>query len=319
MPEAVIVDAVRTPIGRAFKGSLAQLRPDEMGAFVVDALLDETPSGPELVEDVCRRGLPRASELHIGRIIGLLRGCPTPHRHDGPRYCASPHHPHRRHRSRPARATPHRRGRRALSPLPLERTASQLMGAILATPPRVKVRFPSRVQNGVDGRGRTNATSRGRHCENVAAATRAARRHDRYPRSQERGRGPHSAFFDREIVSASFPTWRQVARTTAAPTRPSRAPLKPSSVRRSRDRRPSCPLNSARGVIRCPTARQPARLSRARGSSPRDSGLDPRHGVARSRDQECPRACRGDRDVDIIELTEAFAAQSSDRRKSAID
>ena len=40
MPEAVIVDAVRTPIGRAFKGSLAQLRPDEMGAFVVDALLE---------------------------------------------------------------------------------------------------------------------------------------------------------------------------------------------------------------------------------------------------------------------------------------
>src|SRR5204862_3345934 len=31
MPEAVIVDAVRTPIGRAFKGSLAQQRPDEMG------------------------------------------------------------------------------------------------------------------------------------------------------------------------------------------------------------------------------------------------------------------------------------------------
>ena len=30
MPEAVIVDTVRTPIGRAFKGSLAQLRPDEM-------------------------------------------------------------------------------------------------------------------------------------------------------------------------------------------------------------------------------------------------------------------------------------------------
>src|SRR5919112_174019 len=34
MPEAVIVDAVRTPIGRAFKGSLAQLRPDEMDAVV---------------------------------------------------------------------------------------------------------------------------------------------------------------------------------------------------------------------------------------------------------------------------------------------
>ena len=43
MPEAVIVDAVRTPIGRAFKGSLAQLRPDEMGAFVVDAAARAQP------------------------------------------------------------------------------------------------------------------------------------------------------------------------------------------------------------------------------------------------------------------------------------
>ena len=36
MPEAVIVDAVRTPIGRAFKGSLASLRPDDTAAFTVD-------------------------------------------------------------------------------------------------------------------------------------------------------------------------------------------------------------------------------------------------------------------------------------------
>ena len=36
MPEAVIVDAVRTPIGRAFKGSLASLRPDETLAHVID-------------------------------------------------------------------------------------------------------------------------------------------------------------------------------------------------------------------------------------------------------------------------------------------
>jgi putative ABC transport system ATP-binding protein len=36
----VIVDAARTPIGRAFKGSLAQLRPDETAAYVVDRLLE---------------------------------------------------------------------------------------------------------------------------------------------------------------------------------------------------------------------------------------------------------------------------------------
>ena len=36
MPEAVIVDTLRTPIGRAFKGSLTQLRPEEAGAFVIE-------------------------------------------------------------------------------------------------------------------------------------------------------------------------------------------------------------------------------------------------------------------------------------------
>jgi acetyl-CoA C-acetyltransferase len=75
MPQAVIVDAVRTPIGRAFKGSLAQLRPDEMGAFVVDALLERNPGvDPSLVEDVvCGVGLPQGLQaFNMGRIIALL-------------------------------------------------------------------------------------------------------------------------------------------------------------------------------------------------------------------------------------------------------
>ena len=75
MPEAVIVDAVRTPIGRAFKGSLAQLRPDEMGAFVVDALLERNPGvDPELIEDViCGVGLPQGLQgFNLGRIVALL-------------------------------------------------------------------------------------------------------------------------------------------------------------------------------------------------------------------------------------------------------
>jgi acetyl-CoA C-acetyltransferase len=75
MAEAVIVDAVRTPIGRAFKGSLAQLRPDEMGAFVVDALLERNPDvDPELVEEVyCGVGLPQGLQgFNVGRIIALL-------------------------------------------------------------------------------------------------------------------------------------------------------------------------------------------------------------------------------------------------------
>ena len=75
MPEAVIVDTIRTPIGRAFKGSLAQLRPEEMGAFVVDQLLERNPGvDPALIEDVfCGVGMPQGLEaFNIGRIISLL-------------------------------------------------------------------------------------------------------------------------------------------------------------------------------------------------------------------------------------------------------
>jgi acetyl-CoA C-acetyltransferase len=75
MPEAVIVDTIRTPIGRAFKGSLASLRPEEMGAYVVDQLLERNPGvDPALIEDVfCGVGMPQGLEaFNIGRIISLL-------------------------------------------------------------------------------------------------------------------------------------------------------------------------------------------------------------------------------------------------------
>jgi acetyl-CoA C-acetyltransferase len=79
MPEAVIVDTIRTPIGRAFKGSLAQLRPEEMGAFVVDQLLERNPGlDPALVEDlICGCGFPQGLQgFNIGRIISLLSNLP---------------------------------------------------------------------------------------------------------------------------------------------------------------------------------------------------------------------------------------------------
>jgi acetyl-CoA C-acetyltransferase len=75
MPEAVIVDAVRTPIGRAFKGSLAQLRPDESGAYIVDQLLERNPDvAPDSIEDVfCGCGLPQGLQaFNVARIMVLL-------------------------------------------------------------------------------------------------------------------------------------------------------------------------------------------------------------------------------------------------------
>src|SRR5207302_3239402 len=75
MPEAVIVDALRTPIGRAFKGSLTQVRPDDMTAYVVDQLLERNPDvDPESVEDlVCGCGMTQGEQaFNIGRIAVLL-------------------------------------------------------------------------------------------------------------------------------------------------------------------------------------------------------------------------------------------------------
>ncbi len=79
MPEAVIVDTIRTPIGRAFKGSLAQLRPDETGAFVIDQLLERNPDvDPTLIEDViCGVGMPQGLQgFNLARILVLLSNLP---------------------------------------------------------------------------------------------------------------------------------------------------------------------------------------------------------------------------------------------------
>jgi acetyl-CoA C-acetyltransferase len=94
MPEAVVVDAVRTPIGRAFKGSLSVLRPDDTGAFIVDKLLERNPGvDPDLVEEVvCGCGLPQGLQANnIGRIIALLSAKLPMHVNGSTisRYCAS--------------------------------------------------------------------------------------------------------------------------------------------------------------------------------------------------------------------------------------
>ncbi len=75
MSNAVIVDAVRTPVGRAFKGSLASLRPDDTLAFVIDQLLARNEGlDPSLVEEVIAGcGLPQGVQANnIGRISVLL-------------------------------------------------------------------------------------------------------------------------------------------------------------------------------------------------------------------------------------------------------
>ena len=81
MAEAVIVAASRTPIGRAVKGSLAEARPDDLSAFIIDDVLDKIPSLPrEDVEDVLWGiGQPGGEGgYNIARVSSIMAGLEAP-------------------------------------------------------------------------------------------------------------------------------------------------------------------------------------------------------------------------------------------------
>ncbi|GGQ03303.1 acetyl-CoA C-acetyltransferase [Streptomyces roseolilacinus] len=92
MPEAVIVSAARSPIGRAFKGSLKDLRPDDLTATIIQAALAKVPElDPRDIDDLMLGcGLPGGEQgYNLGRIVAVqmgmdhLPGCTLT------RYCAS--------------------------------------------------------------------------------------------------------------------------------------------------------------------------------------------------------------------------------------
>lgn len=92
MTEAVIVATARTPIGRAFKGSLVDCRPDDLAATIVRAVLDKVPSlDPQEVEDVivgC--GLPGGEQgYNLARVVAILAGLPEVPGTTVNRYCSS--------------------------------------------------------------------------------------------------------------------------------------------------------------------------------------------------------------------------------------
>ncbi len=78
MREVVIVDAVRTPIGR-YKGALKSVRPDDLGAIVIKAILERNPHLPgEEIEEVILGNANQAGEdnRNVARMSSLLAGLP---------------------------------------------------------------------------------------------------------------------------------------------------------------------------------------------------------------------------------------------------
>ena len=80
MPEAVIVDCLRTPVGKSGRGTLRNTRPDDLAAFVIQALLEKYPQIPkEEIEDVILGcAAPEGpSGNNMARIAALRAGLPV--------------------------------------------------------------------------------------------------------------------------------------------------------------------------------------------------------------------------------------------------
>ena len=80
MREAVIVNAVRTTVGRAKRGSLVKVRPETLGVLVIKELLKRVPQlDPDLIDDVkigC--AMPEGTlGMNLGRVVAQMSGLPV--------------------------------------------------------------------------------------------------------------------------------------------------------------------------------------------------------------------------------------------------
>jgi acetyl-CoA C-acetyltransferase len=92
MPEAVVVATARSPIGRAFKGSLTSIRPDDLAAQIITAALGKVPQlNPEDIEDLLLGcGLPGGEQgFNMARVVAVLLGHDQLPGTTVTRYCSS--------------------------------------------------------------------------------------------------------------------------------------------------------------------------------------------------------------------------------------
>jgi acetyl-CoA C-acetyltransferase len=316
MPEAVIVDAVRTPIGRAFKGTLAGLRPDEMGAFIVDALLERNEEvEPGLIEEVyCGVGLPQGLQgFNLARIIVLLSER-LPISVNGAtisRYCAS-------------------------SLESIRQAANAVNAGQGDAYVAAGVEWVSRYNEAVEGArpqdqneklqggdGRPDAyISMGLTAENVAERYEVSRSDmDKYAqRSQELAvRSQEDGYFGREIVPVTLPDGTQVAKDDgprANSTLEKLAELDPAFKEGGKvTAGNSCPLNDGAAAVLVMADTKAAELGlrpRARIITAATAAIEPEYmGVAPigAIRKVLDRGGMSIGDVDTVELNEAFAAQ----------
>ncbi|HEX2357044.1 MAG TPA: acetyl-CoA C-acetyltransferase [Micromonosporaceae bacterium] len=344
MAEAVIVATARSPIGRAHKGSLRELRPDDLAATIVQAALDKVPQldRTEIEDLYLGCGLPGGEQgFNMARVVATLIGLDGLPGATLTRYCASSLQTTRMalHAIRAGEGdvfvsagveTVSRYARGNSDALPPE--AQGLVGGGWQNPrfDKARARSSSRAQGGAetwhdpreDGDLPDVYLAMGQTAENLAQAYGVSRAEmDEFGvRSQNLAeKAIADGFWTREITPVTLPDGRVVDRDDgprAGVTLEAVAELKP--VFRPDGRITAgncCPLNdgAAAVVVMSDTkARELGITPLARivatgvtALSPEIMGLGP---VEASR-QALRRAGMAMSDVDLVEINEAFAAQ----------
>jgi acetyl-CoA C-acetyltransferase len=333
MPEAVIVSAVRSPIGRAFKGSLVELRPDDLAAGIVAAALVRVPElDPSTIDDLIMGcGLPGGEQgYNIARVTAVLAQLPEVPGCTVNRYCSSSLQAIRMaaHAIRCGEGD-------AFIAAGVEMVSRFVKGTSDSLPdtrnPRFEEAGKRSEQRALGGGGTWSPAddglpdiyiAMGQTAENVAeiaGITRdemdafAARSQQRAVAAAERG------FFDREIVPVALPNGNVMTADDGprpGTTMEALAGLKPAF-------RPdgkvtagnSCPLNdgAAATIVMSDTrARELGIQPLARIVATGVSALDPEImglGPVEASRQALRRAGMTVDDVDLFEINEAFAAQ----------
>jgi acetyl-CoA C-acetyltransferase len=314
MPEALIVAAARTPIGRARKGSLVDVRPDDLVAFAIRSALEQVPEldPGEIVDVMVGCAFPQGKQgMNLGRRAALLAGLPN--RVPGTtvnRFCASS--------LQTIRMAFHaiRAGEGEVFVTAGVESISQVDGY----PRDADERHP--LLTGQEGALANVYIPMGVTAENVADRCGVSREEmDRYAqRSQERAVAAQaSGFFDREVTPYPKEGGEVVARDDG--------PRPESTLDRLAELEPaflpggkvtagnSCPLNdgaAAVAVVSEERARALGLRPRARIVASAVSGLEPEImglGPIEAVRTVLRRAGMTLDDVDVVELNEAFAAQ----------
>jgi acetyl-CoA C-acetyltransferase len=328
MPEAVIVAATRSPIGRANKGSLVDVRPDDLAATIMKATVEKLPQlDPALIEDaIVGCGQPGGeSGYNVARVASILAGLDVPGVTVN-RYCSSSLQTIRmgahaikagegdvflcagvetvsRFQYGASDTGPHNPKFADAE----ERTAERANGASSWEPPPG---FPDIY------------IAMGQTAENVRLAENVSRQEmDEFAaRSQQRAvESQHNGFFEREITPITTPDGTEVKKDDG--------PREGTTVEKLAELKPvfrpdgevtagnACPLNdgAAAVIVMSDTrARELGISPLARVVSSGVSALNPEImglGPIDASRQALSRAGMTIDDIDLVEINEAFAAQ----------